>query len=291
MPAGSDLRLGWGDVLFGGAGLVVLAALWRADVIRPGSFRRRGTRAVPWPWWFFLLCLATVYFLQGLAVVIAAAVVGPPVGEGPDAAAADAVVQVVASAVGGLGGLVLLTVVARWTPGPASAHGLGFRPVGRAVLVGLGAIVLAMPVVALSGLIAQILYTLATGQPTHTLNHDTLRLLSDDPNSPAAWALAAAAVVGAPIVEELIFRVFLQTALLGATGRTWLAVLLTSFLFAGVHLGAGVQETEAYVLVPLFVLGAAMGIAYERSRNVLVPIVMHAAFNGINIALTLAMTA
>ena len=57
-------------------------------------------------------------------------------------------------------------------------------------------------------------------------------------------------------------------------------------LFAGIHLGGGVKLENAHTLLALFTLGAAMGVAYERTRNVVVPMVMHIVFNGVNVGLT-----
>src|SRR6185369_4082201 len=99
------------------------------------------------------------------------------------------------------------------------------------------------------------------------------------------WVLVGTAVLGAPFVEELMFRVFLQSALLRLLGRTWPSILVTSALFALVHLGGGVRPSEAYALAPLFILSVAMGVVYERTRSALAPITMHMAFNALNVAL------
>jgi membrane protease YdiL (CAAX protease family) len=47
-----------------------------------------------------------------------------------------------------------------------------------------------------------------------------------------------------------------------------------------------VKLENAHTLLALFTLGAGMGIAYERTRNIVVPIVMHGAFNGVNVLMT-----
>ncbi|HUB66435.1 MAG TPA: type II CAAX endopeptidase family protein [Candidatus Methylacidiphilales bacterium] len=79
------------------------------------------------------------------------------------------------------------------------------------------------------------------------------------------------AVVIAPMFEELFFRGFLQTFLKNYTS-TWMALILSSgiFAFAHVNLGAAIQ---------LWFLGLALGIAYEHTGALLLPIGIHGCFN------------
>src|SRR5207237_565261 len=135
-------------------------------------------------------------------------------------------------------------------------------------------------------LFGQWLSTRFRGVPPDNITHETLRTLEEHRTSAWAWVLALSAVLLAPIVEELMFRLYLQSALLRAFGRTWPAILCTSLLFAAIHLGGGVKLENAHTLLALFTLGTAMGIAFERSRNIVVPIVMHMMFNAVNVALT-----
>jgi membrane protease YdiL (CAAX protease family) len=51
----------------------------------------------------------------------------------------------------------------------------------------------------------------------------------------------------------------------------WTAILITSALFAVVH--------PAWTWPPIFVLSLLLGYAYERTNNLWVPVVIHAAFN------------
>ena len=98
------------------------------------------------------------------------------------------------------------------------------------------------------------------------------------------WALIAAIVVLVPIVEELIYRVFIQSAFLRIVRSRWIAVFLTSFVFVLAHWGV-LPEGGKHALAPLFVLSVALGAAYERTGRLGVPMVMHAAFNTLNIVL------
>lgn len=268
------------------AGPVVLFLLWMKDVIRPGSFQRRGRRDLwNWPWWLWLTCGFVVLFAQ-----IAGAGMGMMVtGRG----ASDATNMVAVTVGGGVAalivGLVLVRMVSRATPVEPERSGLEIRPRWRDLRAGLLGIAVAFPVVHGVGLIAGVLAALITGSKPSPIAHETLQTIHEHPRSGQALLLGAAAVIAAPIVEEIIFRVFLQSALLRATGRTWWAILITSALFALVHLGGGISPSQAQALAPLFILGMAMGIAYERTRRVAVPITMHAAFNIVNLLLLAVM--
>ncbi len=102
------------------------------------------------------------------------------------------------------------------------------------------------------------------------------------------WALIAAAVVGAPLVEEMIYRVFLQSSISRATGLPWVGILAAAVVFAVAHaVGPAEQRVPWYAAVPIGVLGLACGLAYERTKRLLVPITMHACFNAMNVAMAM----
>ena len=94
----------------------------------------------------------------------------------------------------------------------------------------------------------------------------------------ASWAnrlaLAAAAILLAPVAEELLFRGILYPAVKQA-GYPHLALWGTSVLFAAVH-------TNLVSFVPLTVLALLLTALYERTNNLLAPITAHAMFNALN---------
>lgn len=147
----------------------------------------------------------------------------------------------------------------------------------------------AAPIVLAAGALAALAYYLIMGHQPGALAHDTLRAILDDRHNPAVPILIGAAVLVGPIVEELLFRVFIQSALLKATGRTWPAILITSILFTAAHIGGGVRPEDAQALFPLFILSLCLGVAYERTNRMWVPITMHMLFNAANVAVALVM--
>lgn len=119
-------------------------------------------------------------------------------------------------------------------------------------------------------------------QPPNAIAHELLRQLSNSTYNRWTIPLILSAALVAPIAEELLFRGLLQTTLLRATGRPWLSILITSALFTSVHISAA----DPASLPPLFVLSIALGLALERSKNLLTCITIHAGFNAFNLALT-----
>lgn len=94
-----------------------------------------------------------------------------------------------------------------------------------------------------------------------------------DPRLPAAVkiALAAAAVLLAPLAEEAVFRGVLLPVLLRRGGLGW-ALAVTSLLFAALHL-------NALAFAPLALLGLCFAGGMLATGSVLTPMIMHALFN------------
>ena len=81
------------------------------------------------------------------------------------------------------------------------------------------------------------------------------------------------AVVLAPLWEELMFRgVFF--GLLRSRSGTGSALVLSSAVFAAYHLSLD-------ALLPLFLVGLALGYIYDRTRSIYFAILFHALFNSV----------
>lgn len=91
--------------------------------------------------------------------------------------------------------------------------------------------------------------------------------------------LVLLAVVVAPITEELIFRAGIYRFLKGRfTAR--FALIFSSLFFAFMHF-------NLVSFIPLFLLGMLLCRSYERTGNILIPIIFHAFFNANTILLLL----
>ena len=126
--------------------------------------------------------------------------------------------------------------------------------------------------------------------------HETLLKLMENPPWQSMMLLVVTAVIGAPLMEELLFRGIIQTYLIRfigwaarpmkpvslldndevweipAASYRWLGILITGALFAMTH--ADWQHQPALV-----VLGVSLGYIYERRKNLLMPILVHSMFN------------
>jgi membrane protease YdiL (CAAX protease family) len=93
--------------------------------------------------------------------------------------------------------------------------------------------------------------------------------------------LGAAAVLLAPVAEEVLFRGILYPAI-KQMGHPRLALWGTALLFAAVHM-------NVVTFVPLTVLALVLTALYERTNNLLAPITAHVLFNALNFAALLVL--
>ncbi len=86
------------------------------------------------------------------------------------------------------------------------------------------------------------------------------------------------AIIAAPLVEELVFRGLIQRLMHRLTGSGVLAIVVASVVFTAIH-------SPWTTWPPIFVLSMFLGWAYFRSGSILVPMLMHAIFNGLQFVL------
>jgi len=267
----------WGHVI---GAIVVVVSLVFADVIRPGSLERAGKRSLdPHSPILLLLCGATVIgaMMVGGAFV---SLLKPEWRGVHETTQATAVVMGLQYAFA----IVIAVLLARLVATSAKSSGLAFT--ARSLPWGLVGGVLAWPAVIAASLgFVAVHRHLGYAQPD-VLGHDTLRQISENRNDPWAWGLAFMAIVAAPIVEEIVYRGFLQSALLKMFGSPWVAIILTSTAFGAVHM-VGAQSVQWYSAATVGVLGLCCGIAFEHRKEIGVPIMMHVLFNLTNVVLAL----
>jgi membrane protease YdiL (CAAX protease family) len=105
---------------------------------------------------------------------------------------------------------------------------------------------------------------------------DSVKLFLENGHLGTRLIMAGAAVIVAPLVEETVFRGFVYGVVKRFTDPIFAAIISSAlFALAHFHLGSA---------VPLFVLALGFVGAYERTGSLLVPMVMHAIFNGISLA-------
>jgi membrane protease YdiL (CAAX protease family) len=178
-------------------------------------------------------------------------------------------------------------------PGGFSLLGVGFRR-GRTGLAGAWwGTLFALPAVYVAGILTVLLWDVLGFK--HPDKHPLLEILSNSPDWVLRLGTIAAAVVVAPLFEEMLFRGHLQTVLQrmltegisrGAedqtgqqTWRVWLSIVLSAGAFALMH--------PDWTRPPIFVLALCLGYVYERTGSLWSAILVHMAFNAVQVALTL----
>ena len=98
--------------------------------------------------------------------------------------------------------------------------------------------------------------------------------------------LSSAAIL-APIGEELFFRGVVMTRLRDRFGRVS-AILLSSVIFTVVHYEVGNPQGSLMSFIGLFPLAIYLAIVFDRRRNLVAVMTMHASFNALGVAGILA---
>jgi membrane protease YdiL (CAAX protease family) len=153
------------------------------------------------------------------------------------------------------------------------------RPSATMALIGLAAGIGGTIVAYLLNAIMALLF-----QPQDAVEQ---QVLQDALTGDAATVLLAvlAAVILAPLVEELVFRGLLFPALRSRVGL-WPAALISGLVFTVIHVE--IVTSQPLALVGLFTLGVWLAWAYHRSGSLVVPIVAHAVFNAASLSLAFA---
>lgn len=104
----------------------------------------------------------------------------------------------------------------------------------------------------------------------------------------SVWLLIIAMVVVAPLYEELVFRGLLWTAIAEQFDRSRGAVIasvVTSLIFAVIHLQYGIYEISTIIVLALIFCYARF-----KSGSLLLPILLHSINNGVAMWLYLTQT-
>ena len=110
---------------------------------------------------------------------------------------------------------------------PLSSLGLSLTNWKQNVFEGIKKYLIAIPIFALVGLVADFIFKLTDSAPQQ---QDIAKRVLEENSNNVLILMVIFGTFAAPIVEELLFRGFLQTALHRRFGR-WKAILLSSFFF------------------------------------------------------------
>jgi membrane protease YdiL (CAAX protease family) len=109
---------------------------------------------------------------------------------------------------------------------------------------------------------------------------DTVKLLRETQDPQVLGLMVFAAVIAAPLCEEIVFRGYLYPVLKRFSG-VWVAAFSSSLFFAAAH-------GNLMALLPLFIFGGLLVLLYEKTGSIWPPIAAHFCFNSATVAVQMA---
>ncbi len=108
---------------------------------------------------------------------------------------------------------------------------------------------------------------------------EILRKVLEEDSLAVLTFMVSFGVLAAPIMEELVFRGFLQSAVRNTLGKQK-AILVSGLLFAIVHL-------DVYIFLQIFILGLLLAYLFEKTGSLIAPITVHIFHNSATLAIVL----
>ena len=218
------------------------------------------------------------FFLAGFFAL--GAMLSPPQ-SGPMPAASIMKVEEIIN--GAVSSLIMLSIVVGflWAREISPTELFGIRKLSfwRAALIGVLLVAAMFPILMLSTVLTQM------GMRGEAREQEVVQFFREAAGANQPLSIAAMyvmAVIVAPVVEEVIFRGYFYAVFKKWAGG-FASLIFTAALFAVVH-------TNVAVLPSLMILAVGLTLAYEWSGSILVPIAMHATFNGMQLGMILMAT-
>ncbi len=159
---------------------------------------------------------------------------------------------------------------------PLSCLGITLHNWGQNVVEGIKKYLLALPFLILSGFLTNYICGVFGATPKQ---QEITKKIAEETSFQVLILMVVFGALIAPVIEELLFRGFLQTTLYKYLGR-WKSIVISSFLFSAVHL-------NVYVILQIFILGLFLGYAFDKTRSLITTITIHAIHNSATFALLL----
>ena len=166
---------------------------------------------------------------------------------------------IISSAVGGLAALVYIWSKIGW-------DGLCFRALSKHHL-GL-TLVWMLPILGFGQLLSWVMEMWSIPPEPQVM----MQAFVNSSGTPIGIAAFLFIVLGAPFLEEVLFRGFIQPALVQRWGM-WPGIVMASVVFGGMH------GTDAWAVLPTFVIGIGAGWLRERTGGLSAPVLLHAVNN------------
>jgi len=109
---------------------------------------------------------------------------------------------------------------------------------------------------------------------------DTVKLLQQSEDPLILGLMAAAAVVAAPLCEEIVFRGYFYPVMKQHAGA-WPAAVCSALVFACAH-------GNLAAVLPLFLFGGVLVVIYEKTGSLWAPVAVHFCFNSATVLAQIA---
>ncbi len=252
-----------------------------APALQPGRYRPQR------PWWGFGDVLLGVPFFLALSIVgfaVGLAVTGVDglmdMANSGDVAALPLGILAFSLLFQQLGQGIWPIIVSRWKGlGPVSDWRLAAEP--RDIDIGIGVAVAGLVTAGVAGMVTTDLVGL-----TDEAAADNTQFLREAAGTPWLAAILFAAVIGAPITEELFFRGLTLRAIEKRLGSIW-AVVLSAVIFTLPHFTSPDLRGTAVLFSSIFVVGLILGAVTVKTDRLAPAIIAHMIFNGAGAAVAL----
>jgi len=156
---------------------------------------------------------------------------------------------------------------------PVTSLGFTVHNWKRDVKIGIKHYLIVLPVIILAGFVVDFVLRIFGIVPEQ---QDIInKILNEDSLGVLAFMLFFG-MLAAPVVEEILFRGFLQSAARTAFGKLK-AILISGFLFALIHL-------NGHVFLQIFILGLLLAYLFEKTESLIAPITVHICHNTATLA-------
>jgi membrane protease YdiL (CAAX protease family) len=161
--------------------------------------------------------------------------------------------------------------------------GLNIRTIVKDFFMAIVNLLAAWPIMMAAITMTLFFAKLISGSDYEMQQHQQLEMITEYPQLPLRIMIVFLAVIIGPLLEEMLFRGFIQTSIrsfFNIRNSAWPAIAASSAFFALMHADPGHWPA-------LFVLGVCLGYSYEKSGSLFRPIFIHIFFNASSVATAL----
>ena len=151
-----------------------------------------------------------------------------------------------------------------------SITALGLSPVNMSHNARQGVIryLITLPIIILAGYVVNAVFSYYGITPEM---QDVVQWVLDEKSPLILGCLLFFGIIIAPIIEEILFRGFLLSALKKSFGGRY-AVTMSAALFSAVHI-------DIFAFLQIFILGLLLGHLYEKTKTLAASIIVHITHN------------